>query len=299
MKLLRWSKTVLIIIVFMLLFTAISWGNVRINNGDYVSFFRDITVNSNTNLRGDVVSLFGNVRIDGEVQGDVVAILGRIEVNNRISGDVVSVFGGVNITSNGMVEGDTVSVLGSGINNKGAVLGSEISVLGFVPSGMPPLIIVITLIVLGLLIQNAFAYAMSVVAIILFGDKMTKMADEVFIDGGKKAVIGLLAYVGAFVGGVVLIMTMLGIPLLALLVPAILLLGFLGNTVSKLAIGRKIKNRYNKDWGIMMELLLGSLVYTLLDIIIVGKLVTFILRIIGMGEIIESRFGEKINKTLN
>lgn len=298
MKISRLSKVLLIVLVSILLLTTVALGQEKVAYGDLISFFKQITIDENTIIEGDVVSLFGDANIKGGVNGDVVAIFGRVKVDGRVRGDVVSVFGGVSNTSRGEINGEVVSVLGHDLHNQGIIRGGSTNILGFAPYGITSIGIFISMLVLLLLVQNGVAYVMSLIAVILFSEKADRMAEQAFTDGGRKAVIGLLAYGGAFIGGVILIATVIGIPLLAILIPATLLLGFLGNTVAKLAIGRKIKTKYNKQWSIMLELLVGTLVYALLEIIIVGKLITFAFRIIGIGEIIESRFGEK-GKNIN
>lgn len=298
MKTLRLNKVLLMVFVSILLLTTIAFGQEKVSRGDLINFFKDITIEEHTIVRGDVVSLFGDANIKGEVHGDVVVIFGKVKVDNRVRGDVVSIFGGVSNTSKGEIDGEVVSVLGHSMYNEGSIKGGSTNILGFAPYGISSIVIFVSMFVLLLLVQNAVAYVMSLIAVILFSEKADRMADQTFNDGGRKAIIGLLTYAGAFIGAIILLATIIGIPLLAILIPATLLLGFLGNTVAKLAIGRKIKIKYNKQWSIMLELLVGTLIYALLEIIIVGKLITFAFKIIGIGEIIESRFGEKGRKEL-
>ena len=72
-----------------------------------------------------------------------------------------------------------------------------------------------------------------------------------------------------------------------------IILRFLGNLVVKVAIGRKIASNFNKEYGIAMELLIGTVVYIILDITAVGRVFTFIAKFFGMGEVIQSIFAKK------
>ena len=71
------------------------------------------------------------VRRGEHVDGDVVAIFGNVHVVGQITGAAVAVFGSVTIDTCGSVGGDAVAVIG-GQHSRGQVSGSEVAVLGSV-----------------------------------------------------------------------------------------------------------------------------------------------------------------------
>ena|GEM_PF-779003 len=69
--------------------------------------FGDVVVDDNMSVRGDAVSLAGDVTVYGEVDGDVVAVFGDVFLRDksRIYGDVEAPFGKI-------MEGDSVYIAG-------------------------------------------------------------------------------------------------------------------------------------------------------------------------------------------
>ena len=278
-------------IIVVILSASAAWGNSLNYKGDIVSFFKSVTVNHDTMVRGSIVSIFGDVNVVGAVEGDIVAIFGRVKVEGTVNRDVVSIFGGITVAPRGMIEGNATTVLGHGIVNNGTIRRDTVNILGFFSPGMSPIKILFMLFLLLTVVKEAFVFVMSVVAIVVFPERFERMTEDIKEDPGKKAVIGILLYIGTFILGVILIMTVIGAPIVVLLIPALLLLEFTGATVVKVYVGRKIATSLNKKWTVIMELLLGTVIYTLLELLIIGKLVTFIMKLIGIGEVIYSRLG--------
>ncbi len=308
----KMKKILIMTLVFIMLSASWVLAVDVVKNGDHVRFFTNNSVPDNTTVVGSVVTLFGNAKIEGEVTGDVVTLFGNAKIAGKVhgdtvtifgnaniagqvNGDVVAVIGGIEVGGTGQINGSGVSVLGHGIDNQGIIRQETVSILGFLPKGLSGAGILLTIILILTMVKHIVALGFSVIAVILFNDRLDKMANRLDTDPGKKLLIGILVYVGTFVGMAILVMTVIGVPLAVLLLPALMLLEFLANTTAKIAIGRRIAQRQNKSWSIMMELITGSLIYTILDISIVGKVFTLVFKLIGMGEIIDSRFGESKN----
>jgi hypothetical protein len=66
-------------------------------------------------VTGDIVAIFGNVRLRGDAQHDVVTIFGstRAEKGSSIEGDLVSVFGDVHLGEDVVVAHDLVALFGA------------------------------------------------------------------------------------------------------------------------------------------------------------------------------------------
>jgi uncharacterized RDD family membrane protein YckC/cytoskeletal protein CcmA (bactofilin family) len=75
-----------------------------------------------------VVAVMGNVLIEGEVGGEAVAVLGNNTVNGHVHYEAIAVGG--NVTINGTVESDVVAVLGNVQLGPDAVVGGEIVCIG-------------------------------------------------------------------------------------------------------------------------------------------------------------------------
>ncbi len=84
---------------------------------DIVRFGTTIHIAADEVVEGDVVSIGGDIIVEGEVRGDVVATRGDIKLlpTARVTGDVVSTFGEVEMEEGSKVDGDVVQVSMSGI----------------------------------------------------------------------------------------------------------------------------------------------------------------------------------------
>ncbi len=286
------TKTLLVMLVLILV-TSFAWGSSLSYKGDIVSFFKDVSVSRDTVVRGNVVSIFGDVSVKGTAEGDVVAIFGRVEVEGTVRRDTVSIFGGITVAPGGTIERNATAILGHGIINNGSIDRDITNILGFFPFGVSPTKILLALLLLITVVKQICAFILALIAIVIMPDRFERMTENLQEDMGKRAVIGILMYIGAFVLVVILIMTVIGAPIVALLIPALMLLEFAGNTTMKIYVGRRISSALDKKWTVIMELLLGTIIYTVLELILVGKLVTFILKLIGVGEVINSRFGSE------
>ena len=93
---------------------------------DRVSFGGDIVVDDGATAE-DVVCVFCNVKVHGEVHGDVVAILGDVQVDQerRISGDLVAIGGDVGLGEQSAIGGDAVVLAGDLDAASGAVVHGD------------------------------------------------------------------------------------------------------------------------------------------------------------------------------
>ena len=73
--------------------------------------FHDIVIESDRRVRGDVVSIGGDVTVYGEIDGDVVSVFGDINLkeNANVDGDVVAPFGKITEDEGVYIRGDKSS----------------------------------------------------------------------------------------------------------------------------------------------------------------------------------------------
>lgn len=122
------------------------------DGGDRVQFFQNIAVSENDKA-GDLVCIFCSVRMAG-TSTDVVAIFGNVIVAGDVKGDVVSVGGGIKLDEGANVTGDTVAI-GRGVyRHPNAIVKGEIVsqsgfviMLGLIVVPLLPFLLVIMLVV--------------------------------------------------------------------------------------------------------------------------------------------------------
>ncbi|HEX9972642.1 MAG TPA: DUF5686 family protein [bacterium] len=89
----------------------------REKNTDIVRFLGNVVIEPDEFIRGDVVTLRGTVKVQGEVDGDVVAVFGSVELDSTafVEGDVVSVGGKIYRDKGAVVKGDLVQTTITGV----------------------------------------------------------------------------------------------------------------------------------------------------------------------------------------
>lgn len=87
--------------------TAQSQTSRRRRSADRVNFGLPVSVDNEQFVRGSIISYFGDITVDGEVNGSVVAVNGNILIGDSavVRGDVVSVYGTVKLTKGSTVYG--------------------------------------------------------------------------------------------------------------------------------------------------------------------------------------------------
>ena len=75
----------------------------------------------------DVVSIGGDVKVDGEVRGNAVSVGGEAKINGRVTGEVVAVGGDVELGPEAEVFGDIVTVGGRLVREEGSSLLGEVT----------------------------------------------------------------------------------------------------------------------------------------------------------------------------
>ncbi|MCI0345250.1 MAG: hypothetical protein L0221_07370, partial [Chloroflexi bacterium] len=206
----------------------------REHMGERVAVFGGVVVERNQVVDGQVVTVFGSSRIDGEVKDQVVAVFGSIELGpeSRIDGDVT------------VVAGELRRAPGSVVTGSAREIG-----LGGTPSisfrGMPwwdtfymfhPFSYTARL--MGTVFRVILLLLLGAIALLIAREPVERIAGRVTAEPLKAAVVGVLAELLFFpllvLTCVILAITIIGIPLL-LFVPFlivgllfVLLGGFIG-----------------------------------------------------------------------
>lgn len=207
-----------------------------IRSDQLVRFGEDIHIGRHEMVRGDVVAIFGDVKVEGKVTGDVVSILGDIEITAGaiVHGEVVTILGSLDQDENASVRGQTV-VVGGAHNFVGAPFISRFG------SGLFNAVARIVSFIVGTLVILLIIYFLP--------ERMRKSSDFVFGSFMKSFGVGILSIV---FGGVVmaiiaviLSITIIGIPVAILIILSYAALIIMGYFVSALALGRTVARKFN------------------------------------------------------
>jgi hypothetical protein len=201
---------------------------IQVNAGgdnEIVQFFKDVHVEKGQTA-GTVVAILGNIRNDGVISGDAVSIMGSIVQGDSalIRGEAVTVGGAVRAAGTGArVEGETVSI-------------------GFLPFAGFAVPSVPLLLLFGLLSFLMFV-ALAALTGRLFPERLVRIADTISKRSFLSLLLGLMSIPLALVVGLLLLVTVIGIPLAALLPFLFILAAFVGYTASVYLLGTKLLGR--------------------------------------------------------
>lgn len=84
----------------------------RADGGDVIHFARSIRVDHDAEI-DNAVCFFCTVQVDGTVTGDVVAVFGNIHITGDVQHDAVDIVGELKAEENASVEQDVIGVLGA------------------------------------------------------------------------------------------------------------------------------------------------------------------------------------------
>ena len=255
---------------------------------DITSWGKDVFLNEDERVKGDIIVISSDAIINGTVEGDVIAVGGNVYIN-----------------STGYISGDAIAVGGHVEKEEGAkIIGSTI------PITLPFLIIprgtFYQTFQIFLLFVVIIGIVFSALSISLFPKSINYISEKLSVHPIKSFFLGYVVYIGIFLIWLLLLVSLIGIPLAILGEPiAILALVVLAYTAINRTLGGKIfkeKSPFNSFlYGGLVTtvipfflLLIGyftnSLFIFALNMVLVG-LFLFIFLPFGLGAIVLARFG--------
>jgi len=258
---------------------------------DVRSGFGDVLISGK--VRGDVDAGFGDVEIQGPVDGDVHAAFGDVFVNAPVKGDVSVGQGDVDLGPQAEILGDLESESGEFTGNEDAVKGDIMArgmAFDFDESHGPGILGFVGWFFAAL----AFAACVVLAAVVAPGP-MASAARRAEETPGRAFVYGLISLPAFFVLCIVLAVTIIGIPLLLLVVPAYLALLFCGALVAAFFLGTRvlmITGRYRV--GNALAAMVGALVLAATAFIpVLGDLLLYALALLGTGAVMLALFSRR------
>ena len=266
---------------------------ISVDDGEVVRLFSDVTVAEGERIDGDVVTVFGSSRIEGQVTGNAIAVFGSVNLGPRASvdGDLVAIFGVVNRDDGGSVGGETVD------------LGFEPLVPGL--PALPTILLIAGLFWVFSLIGGA------IVSLVMPG-RLIRITATASRRMGGSLLLGLAAVPMLFTGVVLLCITVIGIPVALLLPLAFGFLMWIGQYAGLYGLGLKLLRRRLGQGSVFAGLATGTLFVAAffavgamlagppgisrtlaLFLVAVGGLISLALQLIGIGAVLLSRFGTR------
>ncbi len=282
----------------------------RRDGSDRVRFGGGVDVDRGERIQGDAVAIFGSADIQGEVDGDVVAVMGSVTLGPEavVRGDVTAVGGQVTRAPGAQVEGDLNEV---GIGGRGPDF-SQIRRPDLIGPFWPRVggVAAVTLRI-GLLLLLAL------VVVAAGRGEVERIGARSLADPLRAGLVGLLAEVlvvpVVIVTSIVLAVSIVGIPLLALVpfgLVALAILMLVGYTGVALELGRVLGRRFGWDDSPYVSVIAGVVITACLTLVgrlaglaggtflatpltAIGFIVEYLAWTLGLGAILLVWFGSR------
>lgn len=295
------KKTAVLLVILIFFISALTVANaggiaVSSENGDKVSLFDDIK--TDRKIDGNVITVLGNIDVNNEVNGQVVAVFGNITVNAKVTGQVTTIFGNTILTKAAVVEGNLIT-LGSVDKKEGArILGQEVRILGEYMNVDIGAILYLRLALL--LLFSLAVLVIGLLILVISRKRFEEITKSIEYNTGKKLILGVLAYVGASILLVLLLITLIA-PILYIM------LLILATITASIFFGRLILRALSPSNSIFMEFITGLITITLIQLLLIFLvpqdeiILSFILvaafgvfvNSIGLGVLMEEKYSKK------
>jgi hypothetical protein len=245
----------------------------------------------------DIVTISGDVKIDGKVSGDVVVIAGTLDLEGTVDGQVVLIMSEGHLGEEAEIGGDLVSVGGHLDRAPEARIGGEVVSLNLgdlLPplghggwTGLARLFYVLELIKLA----GLFLAMLLVTALV--PARLSVIATAFPRRWGMAILAGLVAYCVTFVLCLILAVTIIGIPLAIALWFVVKVIKWIGLAAILYLIGGTAgKNLFKRDLAHAPAVLGGFVVYAILSLIpLFGWVVCMTMSVLALGMSLLTRFG--------
>jgi hypothetical protein len=219
------------------------------------------------------------------VDGEVVAIGGNVHVSPgaRIGKDAVSVGGDIVIDPGGVVEGEQTAVSIPGLGGILSLVGRR----GHEVERISPL-----LKVGHVLARYVVFFALGLLVLVFAPRRLDAVSSAIGTSPLKVLLVGLLGTAALPVLAILLVATVIGIPLVAVEVLAVLLAGVLGFTALALLIGRGLPLSLDRGAAVI-QLAIGTAVVVAVSAIpVVGAMAWVTAWLFVFGAVLRTRFGQ-------
>lgn len=257
-----------------------------------------VTITNEAKINGSILAFCGLINVRGPVGRGANVFAGKALFANQVGGDLKGAMENLVLTSQARILGDLEyeSKDKAEISEEALVVGEnihklpekgEVKLRKIAPQ-VQPVIFGLAKIKLYLSIFNFFvSLVLGLVFLSLFPKRAEGIVKILTSRPWGSLGVALLTFVLFPVALVVLAITIIGIPLLLLLLPVFGFLVYFGKIFTSLAVGRWLLLRFKIKRSWRWALLAGLIVYYLLGLIIViGPLVAFVFTTLGVGAFI-------------
>lgn len=273
-------------------------GSVNVTVSPDVAIMQDAYVPKGKVHDGDLVSVMGDVRVEGEVTGQIVVVMGSLELSGTAHGDVVSVMSRAHLADTARVGGQLVGVGWSIRRDMGSEVDGQVVNIGFMNllpfagyggglSGILRFLLILHL------IKLTFLFVILLVITALIPRRLSNIAAAFPRQWGWALLVGLLTYCGVLIGVFILAVTIIGLPLAFALWYLAKGIKWVGLASIFYLVGQTAgRNLFRRELPHLASVLGGFVLYALMTMVPgLGWAFNLILSMLALGLALVTRLG--------
>jgi uncharacterized RDD family membrane protein YckC len=252
---------------------------------------------------GEVVSIFGDTRVTGDVSDGTVSVLGNTYVDGKIDGDVVAVLGNMEIGPHAEIDGSVVVVGGNLQRDPASIIHGDVQhvfsgdfgSVGWLRSWVRHCLLYGRPLALAPGLGWAWSLALGCLALyavlaLLFREGIIRCVQTFETQPGQSVLAALIAMLLTPVLVVLLFVTVIGIPAVPFVLVALFCAGLFGKAVMLAWLGRRLTGSRGVgpvvSHPVFAVLIGGVLVLGLYLVPVLGFLVYKLLGVLGLGAVV-------------
>jgi hypothetical protein len=234
-----------------------------------VGVLTPITIAADETVQGDVVCIGGSASVAGRVLGDVVVVGGTLGLTGAVEGQVVAVGSNVSFGPDASVRKDVVTV-GSVIDDAGLEYGGQrinvIPVFG-IPTARGAFGVFAAILGWMALLRVFLVFVVILAYLALAPRQVLELSEQVRSGYVRALFVGLVAHAAMFVLALLLAITVIGLPVLLVLLAGFWVLRILGRAGLFHAVGHGLGRGISREMSLVGATLLGFVPWALLVVL--------------------------------
>ncbi len=255
-------------------------------SGGVVRIIGDIEVPEGEVVNGDVVSIIGQVVINGEVTGNVVSIIGGIEVGDTgvVHGNAVCIIGRMELADGSHLHGNQVALIGGGLGQGVRFQLDSWEIPRISWHHHSPFHNL-----LGRTTSLAWGIIISLLITLAFPVPVARMGENLQKNPARTFLLGMLAWTAGVLLVIAFAITIIGIPISLMLALTMTVANWFGRAAVALLLGvALLKSRDNLAGAVALgALLIGATNFVPL----VGGMVSFLVALAALGMVTDNLLG--------
>jgi hypothetical protein len=231
--------------------------------GPRIAIFESVVVADDTRINGDIICIFCDLEVDGEVRGGLVVVGGDLWLKGDVRRDVVSVLSNNTLEPTARIGGDFNNIIGE-LDDQGADVEfgyTNIPIGPMLPGMGGPLSVLSTVLFVVRAVTLALFFVMVLVLAALVPERIRTVSDEVPHRYFAAFFAGLAGYIGLWILIPVLVGTVIGLPAVPFVWLVFVILKWLGRAAILHHLGQRVGRQLGREMSLLGAIFLSLVPY--------------------------------------